>query len=696
MDSKSFFSPKAIAIGGVSQNSMKVGHLVARNMIDQGYVGDLYFVNPKGETVLGKKTFTDLKAIGKKIELVIFAIPADAIIPYLDRVKEVGCHQVVVFAAGFKENHTVEGDLREKKLLEAIDKNELTLLGPNCIGYVNTHTGINATFLKTSVPKGNIGIISQSGALGSALVDYYTAQSSLGISTFVSLGNKSNMTECDVLDYMADDPKTSVIGMYLEDVTDGTRFRRVLQSVVARKPVVILKAGRTAGGSQAAVSHTASMVGDDTVFEAAIRQAGAIRIYTFSHFQEILQLFSFKHIPRNRNILVLSNAGGMGVMLADEICEHTLNLITVSEETKKKLYGAFDEYKKITVHNPIDLLGDASAFDYQKAINLTMKEHDLGATIVLLTPQANTEIKETADVLIAAQKKNPHIPIYPVFMGGSSVKEAHTHFEKNALSSYRFFTQLPRIIARICDANEYQLETSQEKSHDLTHIELATHQPDIQTLLIQYLNKKVVNQYDSLKIIEYAGIASAKPYLATSEEDLQRVIEREGFPLVAKIASEKITHKTEVKGVMTGLNSWDELQNAYQYMTRLSGEKEGCYIQKEYKGQEFIFGAKRDNTFGTVLMIGLGGIYAELLKETVSMVFPFSFSYLRREINSTKMKKLFEGYRNMEPVDMEKLFHILYKLGALMEQFSMIKEIDINPLIASGKQLIAVDARIIL
>lgn len=695
MQLNTFFSPKSIAIVGVSSNPMKVGHLVARNMLEQGYKGELYFINPKGETILGKKTYKDLKSVGKSIDLVIFAIPADLIISYLDLLQEVDCNQVVAFAAGFKENHTPESEEREKKLLAAIEKNNITLLGPNCIGYVNTHAGINATFLKSIVPQGNIGIISQSGALGSALVDHFAAQSTLGVSTFISLGNKSNMSECDALEYMARDRHTDVIGMYLEDVVDGDRFRSMLQKTVAIKPVVILKSGRTPGGSQAAISHTASMVGDDKVFDAAIRQSGAIRIYTFSHFQEALRLFSFKQAPKNRNVLVLSNAGGMGVMLADELSEHYLNLVTISEETTKKLYGAFDEYKKISVHNPIDLLGDASAFDYEKAINLTMKEEKVGSIIVLLTPQANTQILETADVLIAAQKKNPAVPVYPVFMGGASVKEAHSHFEENKVSSFRIFSALPRIISRICDAEEYRKEFSVEKLSEVSSLEMATYTPDIQTTLMKYMGKKVVNQYDSLKIMEYAGIASAKPYLVTSEDDLNRVIEREGFPLVAKISSEKITHKTEVKGVLTGLNTWDELLSAYQYMTRLSGEKEGCYIQKEFKGQEFILGAKRDAIFGTVLLVGLGGIYAEMLHETINVLFPCPYSYFSREIEKTKMKKLFAGYRNMEAVDMKEMYSAVYKLGMLMEAFLQIDEIDINPMIAAGKTLTAVDARII-
>lgn len=696
MSLKSFFNPQSIAIVGVSTHPEKVGYLVARNMIDQGYAGKLYFVHPSGETILGHQTTPDLKSIGKQIDLVIFAIPADAILPYLEKVAEVGCKNVLVYAAGFKENHTEAGDAREKKLQDAAKKYGLTVLGPNCIGYVNTERGINATFLKSTVPHGNIGIISQSGALGSAITDYYSAQKNLGLSFFISLGNKAIIDESVTLEYLAQDPATAVIGMYLEDVADGARFQAVLEKTTAKKPVIILKSGRTTVGSEAAVSHTGSMVGDDAVFEAAIRQSGAIRTYTFSHFQEVIRLFSFDQIPTSRNILVLSNAGGMGVMLADELIEQNLQLVTVSEKTKKKLYGAFDEFKKITVHNPIDLLGDASAFDYEKAVRLTMQEYDVGGTMVLLTPQANTQIMETAKVLVEAHKKKLKRPIYPVFMGGSSVKPAHTYFEENKLASFRYFSELPPVMRKINDSREYIAERLKESPVQDVNISLSTHALDIKEVLLSKGDKQFLNQHESLRVLGYSGIQVAKPYLATSEHDLKMILENEGYPLVAKIASDKITHKTEVKGVITGLNTWDELVDAYEAMIRLSGPKNGCYIQKQYSGHEFILGAKRDPTFGIVLMIGLGGIYAELLKETVNLVYPYPFVYLRRELRKSKMKKLLDGYRKSAPIPVEGLHTILSRIGRLMEQFSTITEIDINPLIATGDELIAVDGRIII
>ena len=695
MELKSFFNPKSIAIIGVSSNPLKVGHLVAKNMIDQGFSGELYFIHPTETSLLGKSIFKDLKSLPKKVDLIIFATPADVSLPMLDEVAASGCKNVLIFAAGFKENHTKQGDSREALLLEKVKEHKLNVLGPNCIGFVNTMHGVNATFLKDVVKSGNIGIMSQSGALGSALTDYFAAQTNLGVSYFMSLGNKSVMDESDVLEFLANDENTKVIGMYLEDVAKGDRFREVLIETTQKKPVVILKSGRTEVGSQAAVSHTGSMVGNDDVFDSVVKQAGAIRSYTFSHFEMILKLFSFDQIPLTRNILVLSNAGGMGVMLADELIVQNLNLVTVSEQTKNKLYKAFDEYKKITVHNPIDLLGDASAFDYEKAVKLTTKEVDVGAAIVLLTPQANTQIMETASLLIKAQNKTIKRPLYPVFMGGTSVKVAHTYFEQQHVASFRYFSELPPVLSKILENKEYKEELQKASEIRIPFIDISAYKLDIQSKLSSYKKATFLNQYDSIKVIEYSGIPVAKTYLATKEEDLTTIISQEGFPLVAKVASDKITHKTEVKGVVTGLNTWDEQVQAYDYLIGVGGARNGCYIQKEYKGHEFIIGAKRDVTFGPVVLVGLGGIYAELLKETIHCVYPFNFTYFSRAIRKTKMKKLFEGYRNSPPVSIEKLYEIASKIGALMHAFPSIKEIDINPLIASGEDMITVDARII-
>ena len=695
MSLKRFFNPRSVAIVGVSENPQKVGHLVARNMIDQGYDKELYFVNPSGATILGKQSFKDLKSIGKSIDLVVLAVPAPIAVSYLERVNQVGCTNVVMFAAGFGETHTPEGDILEKDLLKKAKEYSISVLGPNCIGCINTGSGLNATFFNTIPPIGNISIISQSGALGSAMLDYLAAKTHIGLSHFVSLGNKSVIDESDCLEYFLEDTATDVIGLYLEDVRDGDRFSEILARVSQRKPVIVLKSGRTKEGSQAAMSHTGSMVGDDEIFSSVICEAGGIRADSFAEFQMLLKLYSLGAVPTNRNILVLSNAGGMGVLLADEIVNQKLHLVNVSEDTKIKLTRAFEDTKKITVHNPIDLLGDASAFDYKKAIDLTMKEKDIGGVIVLLTPQANTEIIETAQVLQKVYKLLKFKPLYPIFMGKKSVSAAHSYFEKEGIASFRYFSELPCALAKMCDAREIQSQISANGLTSEFSIQIATHIFDVDSMFIEQEGKPFLNQYDSLKLLEWSGIATAPIYHATSRDDLRLIVEKVGFPLVAKLASDKVTHKTEVKGVITGITVMEELVTAYDMLVSVGGKASGCYLQKEYSGHELIVGAKKDLTFGTVVLVGIGGVYAELIHETMQFVYPFSYPQFLHALSQSKLDILTKEFRGTPSINTRKLYETAMRVGTLFDRFDQIAEIDINPLIVSGDVLTAVDARVI-
>jgi len=691
-----FFNPRSIAIVGVSENPKKVGHLVARNMLDQGFNKELYFINISGKTILGKKTYKNLKSIGKQIDIVVLAIPAPIAVSYLDQVHAIGCTNVVMFAAGFGETKTSDGEQLEKHLLDKVNKYRLTLLGPNCIGYINTNTKMNATFFNTIPSSGNVSIISQSGALGSAILDYFAAKTHIGISHFISLGNKNVLNESDCLEYLANDKITKVIGIYLEDVIDGKKFLAILSQVTKHKPVVILKSGRTKEGSLAAMSHTGSMVGDDNVFSTAVGKSGAIRADSFAEFQMLLTLYSLNVIPTTRNILVLSNAGGMGVLLTDEIVKQNLNLVTVSQSTSEKLNQAFETAKKITVHNPIDLLGDASAFDFQKAINLTMKEKDIGGVIVLLTPQANTEIMETAQILEKVYHLYKSKPLYPIFMGKKSVSEAHTYFEKKGIASFRYFSALPKALSKILDAQELKLLGDNIDVISEFSIKITSHKYDAETLFIENDLKSFLNQYDSLKLLEWSGIQTGKIYHATSDRDLEEVVRQEGFPLVAKIASDKITHKTEMKGVITGITVMEELESAFGTLELIGGKGSGCYVQREYSGHELIVGAKKDTTFGTVVLVGIGGVYAELVREIIQFIYPFTYNQFLFKLKDSKLNTLTKEFRSITPIDPKKLYDIAMRIGILFERYKQISEIDINPLIASGDVMTAVDGRIII
>ena len=693
--SDNIFSPSSIAIVGVSENPQKVGHIVASNMQKQRFSGKLYFINPKGVMILGQKTFVDLKSINKKIDLVVLAIPAAPAVDYIDEIAEIGCKNIVLYAAGFKENHTEKTDLLDNKLSEKLQKYEINLLGPNCIGYINTSKKINTTFL-TSIPdRGNISIISQSGALGSALLDYIVTKPGFGISHFISLGNKLDIDETDCLLHLKDDSKTTVIGIYLEDVDDGERFVTALDETTKQKPVIILKSGRSKEGSSAAKSHTGSMIVDDGSFTSAVRQAGAIRVETYAEFEMLLKLYSLDTVPKNKNVLVLSNAGGMGVLLVDELISNGLKLVTISKDTMLKLGQSFGELKKISVHNPIDLLGDASAFDYEKAVNLTLSEKDIGAVIVLLTPQATTEIAKTARVLEKMSKTFHFKQIYPIFMGKGAVRPAHKIFEEKKMASFRYFSALPKALKKMIDANEVLLSRKISlNSHEMRLI-LAKNKLNITEILSQNKKNSVINMQDSLKLLSLSGIVTAKLDLMVNDLDIDDVIKKFGFPVVAKIASGKISHKTEVKGVVTGIENRTRLAEVFSKFLKIPGS-EGCYIQKQYSGHELIIGAKRDKTFGTVVIVGLGGIYAELFDEIIQFVYPFSISDLNFALKNTKLLRLTKNFRNMTPIDIKELFNFLVKVGTLVDKYPQIKEIDINPIIVSERGMVAVDARVVV
>lgn len=696
---KSFFNPKTVAIVGVSDNPKKVGYLVAKNMLDQKFKGELYFVNISEKKILGKKTFKDLKSIKKKFDLVILCIPASQSVCYLENISENGCQNVVIFSAGFAETGTQDGLLLNEKLLKFIKEHGINVLGPNCIGFINTKASINATFFQSTAPFGNVGIISQSGALGTAFLDYVQAKTNLGISYLISLGNKLNISESDCLEFLSKDKDTKVIGMYLEDIKDGARFARALKEAAKLKPVVILKSGRTKEGSQAALSHTGSMSSDDQIFDTVISLSGAVRACDYAEFEMLLKLYSLGAVPFNNKVLVLSNAGGMGVLLADELILSGLKLVTVNKDVALKLNKAFESIKKITVHNPIDLLGDASAFDYQKAIDLSMQEKDIGAVIVLLTPQANTEILDTAKVLEGIYNKFKFKPLFPIFMGKESVKEAHDFFEKHKMASFRYSSELPVSLAKIIKAEEIR-----KNNHDfITDFEneiLFKARANVARALLENTvnTKRYLNQYDSLSVISNAGIKVASPYLVSKIKELDLIVEKEGFPLVCKIATSKITHKTEFQGVFTGITVKEELYNAFNFLNlkqKVFGNT-SVYVQKQCSGHELIIGGKRDPVFGVVIIVGLGGVYAELLQEVVTLTYPFSFAQFEDRIKTSKINSLLYNFRNMTPINLQDLYNVCYKLGTIFKYLSIVKEIDINPIIATPDGLVAVDARIII
>lgn len=693
MNLDTIFNPNSIAIIGVSHETHKVGYLVASNMLEQGFSGDLYFVNPKGGSILGKEVYSSIEALPSAVDLAVLAVPAKIALPAFDELHAKGIQNVVLFAAGFKEVGE-SGMENERMLLEKAKEYNLTILGPNCIGYVNTEKGINATFLKTIAPKGNVGFISQSGALGSVMVDDFVGRSNVGFSYFISMGNKSIIDEADALEFLANDPRTAVIAMYLEDVKDGEKFKRVLKDATLRKPVVILKSGTTEEGSKAALSHTGGLAGNDAVFSSVFAQNGAIRARDYTEFTTLLRLFSFDRVPTSPRVLVLSNAGGVGVLLADQLVEQNLSLVTISEQNKQELTKVFGESKKISVRNPIDILGDASAFDYEKAITATIDEKDVGSIVVLLTPQANTEIMETAHVMVRAQHAFEK-PIYPVFMGKDSVHEAHDFFEEQRIASFRHHDYLTRAIAKAVWYKQYLSETAGHLNQTQEPVLESPQLDRVRHIVAQAAGRPFLNLSESLEVLSLIQVPVVPMQHVASPEEAVSVATAMGFPVTLKLSSDTITHKTEVKGVYPGLRTAEEVSAAYTQLAAVPSAN-GAFVQKQSSGHEIFIGAKRDPNFGIVMLVGLGGIYAELFKDVANRIVPFSQKEFISMLKETHLHSLLSGFRGAKPVDLGLLYSVVHKVGVLMEAVPEIKEIDMNPLFVDVSEVTAVDARIII
>lgn len=679
----SLFQPNSIVIIGVSENPKKVGYLVTEKLIAQGFQGDIYLVNPKREELFGRKLYKSVKEIGKPIDLAVLAVPADIAITLLDELHEVGIKNIVLYAAGFKEVNT-EGAIKEQNLRTKAEQYGMTILGPNCIGYVNTVNGANLTFLKHSAPKGNIGFLSQSGALGSLMVDYLVGHANFGFSYFISLGNKMMVDEVDVLRFLKDDPDTKVIGMYLEDVKRGEEFKAALRETTAVKPVVVLKSGSTAEGSKAAGSHTGSMVGDDAVFSTVFEQCGAIRATQFFEFMTILKMFSFERTPTSRDILVLSNAGGVGVLLTDELIKNKLSLVTIPEDLKEEIKQTIGS-DKVTIHNPIDLLGDASAFHYRQAIATTLTQKEVGAVAILLTPQANTEVEETAQAIIEAQKAFDNKPIYPIFMGEKSVGNSHERFEKEKIASFFTYDFVPVAIAKIIKYKEY-LQTTFKGTGNTA---------DNTAKQIVLPSKLLLNPLETNAVFQQVGIQTVPLTLVENEADLSGVLQTVQFPIAMKIASETITHKTDVKGVVTNIATSEEAQKEFHRMKGIT-DVHGVYIQEMKKGYELIVGAKRDPTFGVVVMIGVGGVMAELMKSFVTYIYPFSKAEMNGKLHGTHVEKILYGFRGAVAVSQDEIYNLLSHIGYLMRSEPAVHEVDLNPVLVDNGKLHVVDGRILL
>lgn len=675
MNLKKLFNPKSIAVIGVSEEAGKIGSVIAKNLMDLGYAGEVFLVNPKHETLFGKKSYKNLAEIEKEIDLAIVAIPAKFVSEVIKDAKD-KVKNFIVISAGFSETSEI-GKKREEELAEIAKNYNLNILGPNCLGFIIPSLKINASFAGGMPEVGNISLVSQSGALVVAMMDA-AKNNGLKFSNVISIGNKMQINETDLLEYLEKDKNTKVVGMYLEGIKDGKKFVEAAQKI--SKPLVILKAGKTKKSQKVIFSHTGALAGDDKIMSEVFNELGIIRAEKLDDFLSTLKLISNVGKPKNKKVIVITNAGGLGVLTTDSFENKKIVLAEIKNEVRTKLRNFLPE--ESSLGNPIDLLGDADENRYAKTLEALEKE-EADSVICLLTPQDQTPVDKIAEEIIKFKKKTDK-KIIAVFMGGERVKKGGDKLEKNNVPTFFLLDQA------IDALDKYY----QSLKRPVFRFETIGKQTGLNREIFEKVrkeNRKVLYYQEAGELLKRYKIEAIGVQDAIKKSTVE-------YPVAVKIDSEKFLHKTDQGALKLNIQNEDELERTIQEMkTNFPGVK--IIIQPMApKGTELIVGMKRDPTFGPVITFGLGGIYAEVFKMINLMLPNFDKETIKNRIMESRIKFLFSGIRNQAPYNLDELAETLVGISKMSFENKEISELDINPLIIynNGEKSKAVDVKVII
>jgi acetyltransferase len=694
-----FFTPQSIAVIGASTNPEKLGYAVLDNLVNGGFLADdrqVYPINPKAEEILGQKAFADVNLVPGKIDLAVIVIPYPYVPAALKTCGEKQIPSVIVISAGFREAG-MDGLEREQELLEIATEYDIRLIGPNCLGVIDTITPMNASFSAGMPPEGPMDFMSQSGALGTAILDWAQA-GRLGLSKFVSLGNKADVNEIDLLAAWADDPGSRVILSYIEGLPDGGEFIRVARKVSKKKPIVALKSGVTQAGSRAVSSHTGSLAGSEQAYEAAFRQAGVIRAHSLQDLFDYALAFGYLPALHGDRIAIVTNAGGPGILATDALERAGLSLARFQPECIRELETFLPD--AASAANPVDVLGDARADRYQFALEQVVSDPGVDGVLVILTPQAMTEIEATAEV-IAKTVKQVDIPILACFMGEARVEAGTDVLDRANIPNFAFPERAAMVYKAMSQYRHYRAEALPE--FEDFDVDRATVRQVIDKVLDD--GRVSIGDAEAREILVAYGLKIPPSHLAKTADEAVEIASEMGYPVVLKVASPDILHKTDVGGVKVGLADAEAVRDAFDLITYRSqrylpeARLWGCLVQKMVpRGLEVLIGMNRDPQFGPLVTFGLGGIYVETLKDVAFRVAPFSRLEATDMIHEIRANALLDGVRGQPPSDKSALIDALMRIGQLVLDFPEIAELDINPymLYSDGQGGIAIDMRLIL
>jgi 4-hydroxybutyryl-CoA synthetase (ADP-forming) len=699
MSNSIFFSPKSIAIIGASEKP-GVGKTIFYN-IAKHFKGKIYPVTPSNPTVGGLTAYKNVLDIPDSIDLAVVAAPSKFTPSVMEEVGKKRIKGAIIVSAGFKEVDEAGAKL-EREVGEIAKKYGIKVIGPNCLGIMSFSKDniMNSTFLKITPRYGNIALVSQSGAICAATVEDAEAQN-IGFSKVISMGNKVDMDESDVLELLAEDEDTRVIVMYLEDIRNARRFMEIAKKITAerKKPVIVLKAGRTAEGAKAAASHTGALGGSDANYEAAFTQSGVIRVDTMGELFDLATAFSKQPLP-DGNIVIVSNAGGPAIISTDACSRYGLEMADISS-IRDEIARVIPAYG--SPRNPVDIVGDADYLRFEKVLLLTLAHPNVGSIVTMCTPSATLNYDDLARILVKMSQQFPNKTILASLMGLAEGMENRRIMSEGGIPYYLYSEPAIRTLKAMYDFKKWVDEASNKRAT----LQFAKDIAKVKSIFenVRKNGRSNLLEEEGYEVLEAYGFPTPKSILCTTEQECMDAAKQISYPLVMKIVSPDIIHKSDAGGVKVGIKTDDELRNSFRTITenalkyKSDAKIKGVLVQEMVKSaKETILGASQDPTFGPVIMFGLGGIYVEVLKDVVFRIVPIDEQEAINMVESIKTIKLLKGVRGEKSSDLKAISDSLQRLSQLVVDFPEIKEFDINPLLVleEGKGARVVDARIIL
>ncbi|MEW7975857.1 MAG: bifunctional acetate--CoA ligase family protein/GNAT family N-acetyltransferase [Candidatus Thiodiazotropha endolucinida] len=695
----SLFSPKSIAMFGASDRKNSVGEVVFKNLISSGFKGDIYPINLKHEKVQGIKAYKSIEAINKPVELAVVATPAKTIPAIVQACGEHGVKTMIILSAGFRESGTA-GRRLEDKIIELAKDYGMRFIGPNCLGLIRPDQGINITFGNNNAVPGNLALVSQSGAICTAILDWAEVND-IGFSTVISTGIGADLDFGDYLDFLVSDPMTDSILLYVEGIKDARRFMSGLRAAARIKPVIVLKVGRHAAGAEASMSHTGALVGSDETFSAALSRSGVLRVETISQLFSAAKALSSRYRVYGDRLAIITNGGGPGVMAADRASDLNIELAEFNDQTIDALNKVLPD---VWSHgNPVDIIGDAPPDRYRAAVDICLNDPGVDGTIVILTPQAMTEPEEVARALIDLADSHKK-PILTSWMGGKQIESARKLFKDARLPSFRTLENAVDAFSYLSSYQKNQrllLQTPAKSSR--RHI-----QPDTEgaRLIIESAlseQRKILTEPESFALLGAFRINAVRNGIARYANEALILAESIGFPVAMKIYSPDISHKSDAGGIRLNISNAQVVRSTYRDLieqvreTRPEANVEGVTVEQMYQspnGRELLIGIVRDPVFGPVISFGSGGTTVEVMGDSAIALPPLNRSLASDLIDRTKAAKLLSQFRHMPPANREALIDVLLRVSTMACELPWIHEMDINPLIVDDQGAVAVDARI--